>query len=331
MLFQNVNILFALFILPIIILLYIRSERIKASVIKNFQNYKIIKSDISYKKERYIKRFVFAFILITVASLIIALASPKWGIIENKISIETYPITILLDLSKSMDAVDIKPSRLSRAKLETEKFLRANKNIATSIVGFAGSSFIALPQTGDIDTISIVLNKLSSKSVTLQGTRFANALESAKSTVVDTTGKNFFIIITDGEDHYGELNTVVKTLKEMNVIVYAVSIGTKEGNLIPEENGGYKLDKNNNPILSKRNEDSLLYIVNETGGKLYVSEDGNIPFDLIFENIKKENNKASTTKDIRQYRERFQIFIFISVVLLFAILSLGIIADKRKA
>lgn len=308
MFFGEINYIFLYAILPILITVFILSRKkvnkALSIFIKNFN----FKKDKNYKRISNLRISSIIFLILAIGFLIFALMQPKWGIIEKKIKTESYMITILLDLSKSMDANDIYPSRLGRAKLEIEDFIKSVDNLSVALVGFAGTSFIATPFTQDMETFTHILDNLSPKSVALQGTRIADALQTAKNTFnINSISQKSIILITDGEDHVGNFETTLKELKDMNISVYTVGIGTEEGESIVSD-----LGVSGRTIISKRDDETLKLIADYTGGKSYI----NTSLKEVFNDIKNNSDSFTSIKNSKSYEERFQIFIFISIILL---------------
>lgn len=323
MFFEKFNYIFLFAILPILIILLVLSRKkvnkIMSIFIKNFN----FKKDKNYKRMSDLKISSTIFLIIAAGFLIFALMQPKWGIMEQKIRTESYMITILLDLSKSMDADDIYPSRLGRAKLEIEDFIKSADNLSVSLVGFAGTSFIASPFTQDMETFTYILDNLSSKSVTLQGTRIADALQTAKNTFnINSISKKSIILITDGEDHAGYFDTILKELKDTDIRVYTVGIGSKEGASITSD-----LGVAGRTIISKRNDATLQLISDSTGGKSYIS--ANASLKEIFNDIKENMDSVSSFRNSKSYKERFQIFVFISLILLITSIVLNLLTQIK--
>ena len=163
MFFGEINYIFLYAILPALITVFILSRKkvnkALSIFIKNFN----FKNDKNYKRISNLRISSIIFLILAIGFLIFSLMQPKWGIIEKKIKTESYMITILLDLSKSMDANDIYPSRLGRAKLEIEDFIKSVDNLSVALVGFAGTSFIATPFTQDMETFTHILDNLNPK------------------------------------------------------------------------------------------------------------------------------------------------------------------------
>lgn len=321
MFFGEINYIFLYAIFPVLITVFILSRKkvnkALSIFIKNFN----FKNDKNYKRISNLRISSIIFLILAIGFLIFALMQPKWGIIEKKIKTESYMITILLDLSKSMDANDIYPSRLGRAKLEIEDFIKSVDNLSVALVGFAGTSFIATPFTQDMETFTHILDNLNPKSVALQGTRIADALQTAKNTFnINSISQKSIILITDGEDHAGNFETTLKELKDMNISVYTVGIGTEEGESIVSD-----LGVSGRTIISKRDDETLKLIADYTGGKSYI----NTSLKEVFNDIKNNSDSFTSIRNSKSYEERFQIFIFISIILLTISIILNLFTQIR--
>ena len=321
MFFGEINYIFLYAILPVLITVFILSRKkvnkALSIFIKNFN----FKKDKNYKRISNLRISSIIFLILAIGFLIFALMQPKWGIIEKKIKTESYMITILLDLSKSMDANDIYPSRLGRAKLEIEDFIKSVDNLSVALVGFAGTSFIATPFTQDMETFTHILDNLNPKSVALQGTRIADALQTAKNTFnINSISQKSIILITDGEDHAGNFETTLKELKDMNISVYTVGIGTEEGESIVSD-----LGVSGRTIISKRDDETLKLIADYTGGKSYI----NTSLKEVFNYIKNNSDSFTSIRNSKSYEERFQIFIFMAIILLTISIILNLFTQIR--
>ena len=321
MFFGEINYIFLYAILPALITVFILSRKkvnkALSIFIKNFN----FKKDKNYKRISNLRISSIIFLILAIGFLIFALMQPKWGIIEKKIKTESYMITILLDLSKSMDANDIYPSRLGRAKLEIEDFIKSVDNLSVALVGFAGTSFIATPFTQDMETFTHILDNLNPKSVALQGTRIADALQTAKNTFnINSISQKSIILITDGEDHAGNFETTLKELKDMNISVYTVGIGTEEGESIVSD-----LGVSGRTIISKRDDETLKLIADYTGGKSYI----NTSLKEVFNDIKNNSDSFTSIRNSKSYEERFQIFIFMAIILLTISIILNLFTQIR--
>ena len=310
-------------LIPVLIILFVMSRMRVHKVLSLFTRNLNFQNDKAYKRISNLRIFSIIFMMLAATVLIFALMQPKWGIIEQKIKTDNYMITIALDLSRSMDADDVWSSRLERAKLEIEKFVKNTDNLAVSLVGFAGTSFIACPFTQDMETFSYILDNLSTKSVTLQGTRIADALVTAKNTFnVDAVSKKSIVLITDGEDHGGYFDEVLKELKDMNISVYTIGVGTSQGAAISTD-----LGVREKSVISKRDDNTLKLIADSTLGKSYIAE--NVSLESIFNDMKKNMDSVSAVRNNRSYKERFQIFLGISVLFIMISSILNILTQIR--
>ncbi|TXJ44679.1 vWA domain-containing protein [Brachyspira pilosicoli] len=323
MFIEDFKFVFLFIIVPVLIFFLVTSRFKVNKVLSVFTKNTNFKNDKNYKRISKLRIFSASFLILALSLSIFALMQPKWGIIEQKIRTNNYMITILLDLSRSMEADDVWPSRLERAKLEIEDFVKNTDNLSVALVGFAGTSFVASPFTQDMETFSYILNELNIKSVTLQGTRIADALVTAKNTFnVNIPGKKSIILITDGEDHAGYFDNILKELKDNDISVYTVGVGSELGASISSDIG-----YSEKTVISKRDDKTLKLIADSTGGKSYIAD--NVYLKNIFNDIKNNMDSVSTIKNNRSYKDRFQIFLFASTILIIIASILNILTQKR--
>ncbi len=311
-----------LIIIPLVVILvssFIKRKRMT----KRFSTHPIFNIDIKHlfllKNFRLISALL---ILLIISVLIFSLSAPKWGVIYKGVLVQSYDIVFVLDLSKSMNSEDIEPSRLERAKLEITEFVRKADNIRVGLIAFAGSNFIASPLTFDIDTFITILNGLQSSSMSVGGTQIIDALETAENIfITNSDADRNLILITDGEDQSEAQRNVSDDFSKKGIKIYSIAIGSESGSYIPDydENGrslGYKKDRQNKPIISKRNDTLIKMLAENTGGEFYASDNGNIDFDKIYQNIKQNSNIQSYESTNQSNRPRHQVFILIALVLL---------------
>ncbi len=312
MIISDFKYVFLYLLLPVLIFLFILSKKKVKKILLLFA--KDFSIDKSYKRLSLIRNLSIIFLFVSLSFLIFSMMQPRWGLSEQELKTENYMITIMLDLSRSMDATDVFPSRLERAKLEIEKFIKSADNISVSLVGFAGTSFIASPFTEDFDTLTYILQTLSTKSVSLQGTRIADALITARNTFnINNDDKKSIILITDGEDHFGSFDSILKELKKMKISIYTIGVGSEKGSTVISH-----VNPDSRTIISKRDDKTLEYLANETGGKSYIS--ANISLNNVFEDIKKNMKSVSSIRNTKDYKDRYQIFLSISII--FIIISI---------
>ncbi len=323
MVIENYYYLFGLFIIIPLILFLVFAFKKRRRMMKRFSTHPIFNVNIKHlflmKNFRLISAI---FTILVVSIMVFALSTPKWGVFYRGVLVETYDIVFVLDFSKSMNSEDVEPSRLERAKLEIIDFIRKADNIRVGLIAFAGSNFIASPLTFDMETFITILNSLSSSSMTVGGTHIIDALETAENIFIENSDADrSLILITDGEEQSTSQKNIADDFAKKGIKIYAIAIGSEQGSYIPDydERGrslGYKKDSQAKPIISKRNDALIKMIAEETGGEFYVSEDGDIDFEKIYQNIKQSSKIQSFESTRQDYKPRHHIFIFIAALLL---------------
>ena len=282
----------------------------------------------------YIKNFLFSrvnyfrvklrsrlFILGTV-SIIFASLGPQIGIKLTKLTRKGIDIIILLDTSKSMNAIDVKPSRIEKAKLEINKLINNLEGDRIGLIGFAGTAHLHCPLTIDYSAAKLFLNSMNTDIIESQGTNVASALQLALDHIQDE-GKKFkvLILISDGEEHQGETLKLANLAKEKRIIVHTMGVGTLSGGPIPifDEQGKqkeYKKDQNGKVVTTTLNEMVLDEIAHITGGT-YVRVGNQInAIKPILDKIIKMEKKEIKSHVFSQYEDRYQIFLMLGLFLI---------------
>jgi len=228
-------------------------------------------------------------------------------------------IVFLLDVSASMQAEDVKPDRLERAKREITDFLKIAAGDRIGLVLFAGDAFVQCPLTLDYDAIAMFLGSVSVDTLPVQGTDMGLGIKTALDAFdFKSAIDKVIVMITDGEDNEGLGLQQTDKAMDKGVKIFVYGIGEPSGAPIPDETGGFKKDKIGNLILSKLNEKDLRRIAEATDGRYVRSVTGDLDLDrLYFEGIKiKTEAKELESGKIKIFEERFYIFIWIAFVFL---------------
>ncbi len=215
-------------------------------------------------------KFLVKFILIGIAFTmgILAVMNPRKPGGTDKTQRKGIDMAIALDVSKSMLATDMAPSRLDRARQLIEKLMAAMPEDRIALVVFAGRAYMQLPLTADHGAASLFVSAASPDAVPQQGTVIADALEMS-SRVFDPAEKKFksILLISDGEDHDPDAVKKAGELAEKGIMINTVGIGSLEGSTIPDPSTGEpKKDATGNTVISKLNEDELRSISQKTNG-----------------------------------------------------------------
>ncbi|MGK0412049.1 MAG: Ca-activated chloride channel family protein [Polaribacter sp.] len=256
-----------------------------------------------------------------IAFLVISLVNPKMGSKLKTVKREGVDVVFALDVSKSMLAEDIAPNRLEKAKQIISKIIDKLGSDRVGIIIYAGNSYPLLPITTDHAAANMFLQNANPDMVSSQGTAINEALELAKTYYNNDDQTNrFLVIISDGEDHQEETKQVAQNLSNDGVKIYTVGVGTERGGPIPMRlNGamiGYKKDRQGETVITKRNAAVLEEIAEIANGR-YI--DGNVtedPVKRISEIIANAEKSEFETKQFADYKDQFQWFLGIGILLL---------------
>ena len=274
--------------------------------------------------------------------LILALARPQGNPSIEERETAGLDIMLLLDVSKSMDAEDMPPSRLKKAKKTINTLLNQLAGDRVGIVSFAGSAVLTTPLTTDYDVIRSTLQNVDTNMIENQGTNIPQALEMAEKAMErgaqsQSSHENrtyVFIILSDGEDHYGGTYNTIQDIKAKGGIIFTIVFGTEKGGPIPIRNDrgelqGHKRDRGGNPVITKINPEALRKIAELGGGNFYYStfEEGEVT-DLLnrTKNLQRTGNSAVQT---RVYEEYFYPLLITGVALLFLSLFAPMLSFRK--
>ncbi|MCX6276914.1 MAG: VWA domain-containing protein [Bacteroidetes bacterium] len=271
-------------------------------------------------------------IMLAMVALIFALADPQTGSKIEKVKRKGIDLMICLDVSNSMMAMDIKPNRIERAKQSIIRLIDNLEGDRIGIIVFAGKAYTQLPITTDYAAAKMFTEMINTNIVPTQGTAIAQAIELAVNGFGDTKHNRAIVIITDGEDHEGNVLEQAELAVKKNITIYAIGMGLPEGSPIPVYDGnvqiGYKKDREGQTIMSKLDE-TLLQQLASVGKGMYVrattSETG---LSKIFEDISKIQKSEIEEKQFSDYEDQFQYFVGIAILLL--ILDLFVFERKTR-
>ena len=216
------------------------------------------------------RRWRSALWLAALALIVFSLARPQWGSEVHEVEQEGLQVMIALDVSQSMLAEDIKPTRLDRAKLEIADLMQRLDGDEVGIVLFSGASFLQVPLTSDYSTALAYLDSANPSVISRPGTVIGDAIRTAlRSFDPELASQKVLIVMTDGEDHETDPLVSAQEAADAGVLIYTIGFGNPEGAPIPITNDygqitGYKTDDQGNMILSKL-DDATLQAIADTG------------------------------------------------------------------
>ena len=319
--FAHIEYLNLLYLVPVLILIYWFSHRRKNQLLKNFADSKMHELLLPLRSK--IKGGIkFGMTLLAVILLIFAVANPQVGSKIEEVKQVGIDVYILLDVSLSMQAEDIKPSRLEKAKHEISKLIHKLRGDRIGLIIFSGDAFVQFPLTTDYAAANLFLSAVDVSSIPQPGTAIIPAVKLAmKSFKNDEETKKAIVIITDGENHEGNVVKIAEDAASKGVSIFTIGLGSPTGAPIPIKNKsgvqiGYKKDRHGNTVLTKLDEITLKEIANAGDGNYYHGTNSEDELDKVYKDLSKfEQSEYGATK-ITQYEDRFYYLLIPAILLL---------------
>ncbi|MEM1096259.1 MAG: VWA domain-containing protein [Bacteroidota bacterium] len=281
------------------------------------------------------RRWKAALVVLSVALVVLSLVGPRYGTQLREVKREGIDLIFALDVSLSMQAEDVAPSRLERAKNEIKKVLDELRGDRVGLIVFAGDAFIQCPLTTDYSAVRLFLDVASSDQVPTPGTDFGAALQSAVQ-AFDTEGETeedqrtrALIFVSDGENHVEGVDAILGQARESGIVIYAAGVGEPDGVPIPiYRNGrrvGFKQDRNGRVVNTKLEEAALQQLA-EDGAYFRVAKTSSSMLSLLpaLERLEKVEFGA---EEYEEYAEQYQWPLLLAILLLAAE---RLISDRRK-
>ena len=315
-LFQNGAALYALLILPLIYVLYFFRLNRKIEV---FESNPALLTSLN---EHYFSIFNLKFIFLknTFIAVIIALSNPIYGTRKVDVVSKDGEIMICLDISNSMNVKDIEnESRLEVSKRLLNGIINKLSGQKIGICLFAADPFIQVPPTTDYESLKHLLSEVQTTYLSNQGTNVNGALQKTLTSFSKNKIPKILILVTDGENHNFENTEVFNLLKSQEIFVYAMGIGTKKGDLVPDLPGKYHVSKVNSEFVQQ--------IASESNGKfLMIKTPYPDPKSLLTEiNLRSKGYSRNLKIEVRRSLVDFPVllgFVFFLLFLLTPLLKL---------
>ena len=261
---------------------------------------------------------------------VLGLARPQMGARLKEHQSKGIEVMIALDVSNSMLAEDYSPNRLERSKLAISRLVDKLQGDRIGLIVFAGQSFVQLPITADYVSAKIFLNSISTESVPIQGTALAEAITSAaRSFSSQSERSRAIILITDGEDHEGDVLQAAQAVAEAGIRLYCIGVGSPQGKPIPKD-GELMKDSNGEIVVSRLDEGTLQEIAGVGGGK-YVRA-GNSEFGLnpIIEDIRTLDKEQFQSVVFEDFDEQYMYFFGVALLLLIIEMCISDLRPKKR-
>jgi len=327
--FAHPEYLYLLLVVPVLIGVFIYTKIQRRRNINKFGNPELLAGlmpNVSFIRPQV----KFYLQLTSVLLLIIVLAQPQFGTRQEKEKRKGIEVMIALDVSNSMMAQDVQPSRLEKAKQVLSKLVDGMTNDKIGLVVFAGDAYTQLPITVDYVSAKMFLSTISPQLVPRQGTAIGSAIDLAiKSFGTKSGAGRAIIVITDGENHEDDAVGAAKLAAENNIIVNVIGMGKAEGSPIPVPGTmSFWKDKDGNVVVSKLNE-TMCKEIAVAGKGIYVHADNsNSAFRIITKELDTLGKSDIKTSVFSEYNEQFQSFALLALIIL--ILDFFIFDRKNK-
>jgi Ca-activated chloride channel family protein len=320
--FEHPDHLYYLILIPVAILVIWLGNRIRKNQMSQFGNPDLLESLVNgfSRKRKHSKNILF---LSGLLFLIVGWANPQWGAKKEKVKSEGIDLMVAMDISQSMLAEDIAPSRLERAKRFTENLIAQFKGNRIGFIVFAGNAYLQVPLTNDYAAATLFVRAANPNLAATQGTALGSAIELAENAFPEESSQQkVLIIISDGENHDDQLQAQLETASQNGVLIFCIGVGTPDGDMIPMYVNGrrdFKRDASGNPVKSSLNQGMLKNIAETTGGfyaNIVAGEEKIL--GPLASRIEKIEKRAYEQRSFTAYESYYQYFIFIGLFLLLA-------------
>lgn len=324
--FANPDFLYLLFVIPLIALLmlyfYVRARK---SMNAFGQRDLILHLMPDYSARRL--RFKAFLLLLAFTLQVFVLARPQFGVRGEVVKRKGIELMFAFDLSNSMNAADVAPSRIQLGKSIMSKVVDGLSNDKVGLVVFAGVPYLQLPMTVDNVSSKFIISELSTDMVETQGTAIGSAINMCVNSFSDIEGINrAIVVISDGENHEDDAKAAAAAAAQKGIMVFTVGLGTERGAPVPAVHGSnndFIKDKDGNVAISRINP-QMLYDVAAAAGGMYVSGNSMNCVSVITDALQKIEKSEYEAKSFAEYKDYFpHIQLMVLLIVLADMLLLG--------
>ena len=318
--FANPEYLNLLYLLPLLIVMFWFLGIKRKKLLQTFADKELHKT--LFPTDSNLKHWTkFILILLALTCLIFAAANPQVGTKLQEVKQTGIDVFILLDVSNSMLAEDIKPNRLEKAKYQISNLINKLRGDRIGLIIFAGQAYIQIPLTTDYSAANLFLSAVDVNSVPTQGTAIASAINLATASFDTMSTQKVIIIITDGEDHEGDVPKAVENAVSIGIKLYTIGLGSQAGVPIPVYNNrnqlvGFRKDRDGNTILTKLDEEVLKRIALDGNGKYFRGTNYEDYLEKIYTELSELEQTEFGVKKVTDYEDRFYFLLIPALLLL---------------
>lgn len=327
--FAQPDMLYLLLLVPAFIFIWIMGNRRRRIARERFGEPDLVKRLLpDYSPGRmaakfFIRMLAFVFGVLTVAR-------PQFGSKLEEVKREGVEVIIALDVSNSMLAADITPSRLERAKQAIAQLVDQLRDDRIGLILFAGDAYTQIPVTNDYLSAKMFLESAGPDAVSKQGTAIGAAIDLGMRSFSQESDKSrALIIITDGENHEDDAMTAARAAADKGVVIHTIGIGSPDGSPIPMKVGSktdYLKDRDGNTVISKLDEKGLREIASLTGGRYVRANNTSIGLNEIYNDIGRMKKSETDTVMYTEYNDQF----LVPAVIMLVLLIIDVLLMDRK-
>jgi Ca-activated chloride channel homolog len=317
---ENPEYLYLYLLVPVFIILFALLRIWKKRSMKKFGELRIIArlfDDVSIAKS-YVK---FILLMLAFCAFVFAASQPQLGTKLEEVKREGIDVVIALDVSNSMNAEDIRPSRLERSKQAIFRLISQLEGDRIGLIVFAGQAYVQLPITTDYGAAKLFLSTVSSSMVPTQGTAIGAAIRMGMKSIGDSLRANSaIVVITDGENHEDDATAAASEAASKGIVVHTVGMGSPDGTPIPvyrnQSRSGFLQDRSGSTVITRLNEAMLQQIADAGKGKYVRATNSDDGVTLITREIQKMEKKEFSSKVFTSYEDQYQYFLALGMILL---------------
>lgn len=317
--FEHPTYLYALLLIPVLAVYFYLTRRARAKALLRFGETDLVRRlmpQVSMLKHP----LKFVILMVALFLLVVAWANPQWGTKREKVKKKASDIIVAMDISNSMLADDVKPSRLERARAFGLDLIRELKGERIGTIVFAGHAYLQMPLTTDYAAAAMFLKSANPEQAPTQGTAISDAIEIAeKAFPEENKSHKVLIVLSDGEDHDSEAIARAKEAHDNGLIIFTIGVGTAEGSFMVTDFGGikdFKRDEKGEPIRTKVNEAMLKDLANAGEGDYFNIANTNGIIAALKNRIEKVEKRELETRAFNEYESYFQWFLFPVILIL---------------
>lgn len=325
--FEDPRYLWLLLLIPVLAIVRAVCMRRRMKKLRRFGDVGLLRQ-LAPDVSKYRPAVKFWLIQASLTLMIVMLARPQSGATISKDNRTGIEIIIAFDISNSMLAEDVEPSRLERGKMLVENLIDRFKDDRLGLVVFAGDAFVQLPLTSDCMSAKMFLQDINPSLIETQGTDIGEAIRlSLHSFTKDKDTGKAIIIITDGEDHEGGAEDMAKEAEGKGVKVFILGVGSPHGAPIPVGGGDYLKDNSGQVVMTSLNEDMCRKIAGAGKGMYIHVDNANVVENRLAQELKKLQKGEINGIVYKDFDEQFQA---VGIIVLLLLVVEAVTLDARK-